>query len=121
MRSGGTGRPRTTFMTNGKTSFMDPGPPNPRIKTASYAICASPSADFVDCFHKQLHVIVRSRRQDSMPQIEDMPGPTGGLRKNSRHSPADFFWIGQEHHRIEVALDGQVVTDRVPAAVKADS
>src|SRR5262249_52047221 len=120
MRSGGTGRPRTTFMTKGRTSFMDPGPPNPSISTASYAIFASATAEFVDSFHKQLHVIVRSRRQNSMSQIEDMPGPTSGLLQNSRHSPPDFLWIGQQNHGIEVALDGHVVTDLVPPAVKAD-
>ena len=50
-----------------------------------------------------------------------MAGASGGLAQNVLGAALEFFPIGEEQYRIEVALYGAFVAERLPAGVKRDA
>lgn len=56
-----------------------------------------------------------------MPQIKNVSGPTGGLIEDLSRAAAEFVAWGEEGQWIEVALDGAVMADAIPALVEADA
>ena len=63
----------------------------------------------VDFFHNSNHIFDWSIRQNSMTQIEDVPGPARCVVQHVA-SPASNFTLGsEEHHGIKVSLNGEIV------------
>ena len=67
---------------------------------------------------ERLHVLHGGLREDTVTEIEDMPGPTSGLVEDGSHPVANYRQACEQHQRIQVALDGYVVTDRTPSDVE---
>src|SRR5215207_8958391 len=56
---------------------------------------------------------------DAVAEIKDVAGAAGGLVEDRFGAAADFGRRGEEHERVEVALDGTVVPHGLPGVIQA--
>src|SRR5450759_5661131 len=67
---------------------------------------------------EDLQMLQWRRRQDPVPEIEDVARPAAGTAENVAGALAHKLRRPEEHRRIEVALDAAVVADPIPARVE---
>ena len=63
-------------------------------------------------------VFDRRLLHDAVAEIENVAGAAGGLIENLSGAAPNLGFVGQQHERIEVALHGAVVADRLPGVVE---
>jgi len=59
--------------------------------------------------------------QDSVAEVEDVPGPAAGACQHIERSLLDALPRPQQDGGIEIALDAALVPDRLPAGVERDA
>ena len=75
----------------------------------------------MDQIHHRAHVLDGRLLMDAVAQVEDVPGATGRAVKDRLHALADERRRREQHGGIEVALDGDVVSDGGPAGGEIDA
>ena len=63
-------------------------------------------------------VLDRGLLDDAVAQVEDVAGAAAGLIEDLLGAAADFFGSAEQHERVEVALNGPVVADRLPGVIE---
>src|SRR5688500_3635211 len=69
--------------------------------------------DFDECNR----VVDGSLLNDTMSQIENMPGPPGSLVEHFFNSTTNDVPVREQYQRIEIALDGPILANDLPALV----
>ena len=59
-------------------------------------------------------------REYAMSEVEYMARPAGHLIEHEFCLFANLLRIGQQHRRVEVALNGPVIADRLPGVIESD-
>src|ERR1039457_725559 len=74
-----------------------------------------------DVSAERFHVVHRSFGKNAVAEIKDVARASGGLAQNIFGSRFEFFPIGEEQHRIEIALDGAFETEAPPSGVERNT
>src|SRR5476649_1619227 len=95
--------------------------PPPTMITSAPGTSARLSRSAMHVLREHLHVLHRRRRQDPVPEIEDVSRTTGRAREHVfrlvEHPPRR----AQEQGRIQVALHGAIETDLFPRLVNRNA
>src|SRR5258708_14137685 len=67
---------------------------------------------------ERLNVLERCGREDAVPEVEDVPGPSAGAREHFVGGCEDALERAEQQRRIEVALDAAVGADALPRLVE---
>src|SRR5260370_11398029 len=102
-----------------------------------YAASLSPSLRRISCdactrlrvhgallTHKldeSFYVFERGFRQNSVAQIEDVPGPAAGLTQNRRRARAQLLLPGEEQDGIEIALHCPLKLQATPRLIEREA
>src|SRR5438105_3706917 len=65
----------------------------------------------MDGVYQRRDVFRRGRGNDAVTEVEDVPRRGARSMKDCVRSTRDRFRVGQERHRVEVALDGDPIAD----------
>src|SRR5271157_236031 len=74
-----------------------------------------------DVIAERFHVVHRSFWKDAVAQIEDVAGASSGLAQNVFGARLEFLPIGEEQHRIEIALHGAFEAEALPSGVERNA
>src|SRR6266851_2141563 len=69
-------------------------------------------------FDEDLKIFERSRRQHSMPEVEDVARPSGGTPEHVAGALTHELRWAQQHRGVQVALDAAVVADPLPRRIQ---
>src|SRR3989475_6319182 len=97
--------------------LLRPSGPRNDVRAGSDCSSGAPRLSigvFVNQVYDIAQMLPRRLRKHAVTQVEDVPGPAGGLPQNLQGAPADDVAGCQQHRRIEVPLDATVVTDPGP-------
>src|SRR5262252_822484 len=101
-----------SFPGQGENRSQHPGvgPPNPTNSTPSKcgALMLVSCAVLMDCVNQGQNVVHRSGRQDSMPQIENVPWPPPCLLQNTQYALPYIVPIRKEYGRVKIALNAHI-------------
>src|SRR6478672_232801 len=89
-----------------------------RVSTFALRRCASARTQFVNRIHQRDYVIHRCFRKHAVTQIKNMPGVTLGAAKNFTDARFDVLGRCEQRHRIEIALNRDIMTNRFPGVVQ---
>src|SRR5258708_22562297 len=72
---------------------------------------------FVHGFDEELKIFERSRRQHSVPEVEDVARPSAGTPEHVAGALAHALRSAQPHRGVQVALDAAVVAHPLPRPI----
>src|SRR5262245_17965338 len=101
-------RPRVTLARKGRISSGRVGAAKRLQRTAPNATRGRARRQLVYGVDERPHVIHRRLRKDAVAQLEDVAGALGRLPEDRGGPAADLRSGGEQHRRVEVALDGDV-------------
>ena len=67
------------------------------------------------------HILDGSLRQNAVAKIKDVAGASGGAAQNIFRSRLQLFPVGEQQHRIEIALHGATMVEALPAFVERNA
>src|SRR5450759_1193863 len=67
---------------------------------------------------EELQILERSRRENPVPQVEDMARPATCVAEDLAGALTHEIGGAKQHRRIQVALDATIVTNPLPADVQ---
>src|SRR5208337_150604 len=70
---------------------------------------------------ERFHIVHRSFRKNAVAEIEDVAGASAGLAQNVLGPRSKFLPIGEEEHRIEIALHCAFETEASPSLVERNA
>ena len=92
-----------------------------RTRTASGERFRSPPRnERVDDVDQGADVVDGGLRQDPVTEVEDMARTAPGLRQDSPGLALDFLERSEQDDRIEIPLDGDVMTEPLPGLIELD-
>src|SRR5262245_29904822 len=99
------------------------GPPSVRRRRPAVPSRRRSSAigELVDDLDQRAGVLDRSLRENPVTEIEDVSRAAAGAAEDVLYPLADVGGPGQEHHRVEITLDRDVVAHGRPARVEIDA
>src|SRR3989441_11314731 len=89
-------------------------PSGARRKDGSFHALPVACPKLVDDFDDIAQMLPRRLRKHAVTQVENVPGPAGGLPQDLQGALTDDVAGCQQHRRIEVPLDATVVADPRP-------